>query len=96
MANAPEQLVTLPAVLDLDSIEEVRDALLGALERGPVTVGGSGVERIATNALIMLLSAAETARRNGFDFRIAGLSAAARTAIDRLGFAAAFAAMSKG
>jgi anti-anti-sigma regulatory factor len=96
MANAPDHLVTLPAVLDLDAIEEVRDALLAALERGPVTVAAGGVERIATNALVMLLSAAETAERNGVAFRIAGLSAAARTAIDRLGFSASFSAMAKG
>ncbi len=43
------------------------------------------VERVATNALLMLVSAAETARRNSFAFAISGASASMLAAIDRLG-----------
>jgi len=96
MAKAPQNLVELPAVVDLDAVDGVRDSLIAALERGPVTVAAGAVARISTNALILLLSAAETARRNSFAFEITGTSAAARSAIERLGFGGAFAGLMKG
>ncbi len=36
--------------------------MIDAVELGPVAVDGSRVERVATNALLMLVSAAETAQ----------------------------------
>ena len=96
MANAPTQEVRLPAVMDLDALDGVREALVAALALGPVTIVGSGVERIATNALMLLLSAAETARRDGQALCIAGFSAPAQAAIDRLGFTEAFAGLARG
>lgn len=96
MAKAPQNSVDLPAVVDLDAIDGVRDNLIAAIERGPVTVTAGAVVRISTNALVLLLSAAETARRSNFAFEITGASAAARAAIDRLGFGEAFAGVMKG
>jgi anti-anti-sigma regulatory factor len=96
MATASSTLVKLPASVDLDAIESVRESLLEALEAGPVTVSGAEVERVSTNALLMLVSAAETARRNSFGFDIADVSAPMASAIDRLGLGEPFAGMMRG
>ncbi len=96
MAEGRSKTIALPAVVDLDALDNVRDRLLEALEAGPVTVTGAAVERVATNALIMLISAAETARRNGFAFWVAKPSEPMQAAIDRLGLSTAFAGITKG
>lgn len=96
MANEPENTVILPAVIDLDALDPVRETLIAGLERGAVTISAAAVERVSTNALVMLLSAAESARRNGFSFAITGPSSAMISAIERLGFGAQFAALMEG
>ncbi len=96
MVNKAKKSVVLPAVIDLDSLDGIRDGLLDAVEDGPVTVAGSAVERVSTNALFMLISAAETARRNQFEFAIDKPSAALTTAIERLGLGAQFSGMMRG
>ncbi|KKB07618.1 STAS domain-containing protein [Devosia chinhatensis] len=83
----------LPAIIDLDAIDAIRDRLADALEEGSVTVSGAGVERVSTNGLLLLVSAAETARRNHFEFAIATPSAAMGAAIERLGLSAQFSGM---
>lgn len=94
--SANAMTVALPAVFDLDTLDSVRDGLIDALERGAVRVDGTGVQRVATNALLMLISAAQTAARNGSRFEIAGSSEPMLAAIDRLGFRPGFAALMKG
>ncbi|HWA19200.1 MAG TPA: STAS domain-containing protein [Devosia sp.] len=94
--SANRQTVALPAVVDLDTLDSVRDGLIDAIESGPVAVDGSRVERVSTNALIMLISAAETARRNGFSVRLQGPSAQMLVAIDRLGLSPSFDGLMKG
>jgi anti-anti-sigma regulatory factor len=74
----------------------VRDGLIDAIEEGPVALKGAAVERVSTNALFMLISAAETARKNQFDFVIEEPSAALTGAIDRLGLVARFSQMMRG
>ena len=96
MTESRSKTIALPAVLDLDALDDVRDGLLDAIEEGPVTVSGAGVERVCTNALLMLVSAAETARRSNLAFAVAGPSEQMRAAVERLGFGAAFAGMMKG
>jgi anti-anti-sigma regulatory factor len=96
MAKTTQNQVTLPAVVDLDALDNVRDTLLPAIEHGAVKVLCGAVERISTNALLMLISAAESARRNNFDFVIAAVSPPMQAAIDRLGFSARFAETMKG
>lgn len=96
MAELRTKTVALPAIVDLDALDAVRDKLIDAVEAGPVAVRGKAVERISTNALIMLISAAETARRNNFAFRVADASAAMLSAIERLGFQESFAGFMKG
>lgn len=96
MAENETTLVALPPVVDLDALDAVRDRLLEAVETGPVTVMAQGVERVSTNALFMLMSAAQTARRNGHGFRIATVSAPLVSAIERLGLGEHFAALTRG
>ena len=74
----------------------MRDGLIDAVELGPVTVDASGVERVATNALFMLVSAAETAKRNSYPFEITGASAPMQAAIERLGLTGSFTSLMRG
>ena len=96
MSKKADKSIALPAVIDLDSLDGIRDGLLDAVEEGSVTITGSAVERVSTNALFMLMSAAETARRNQFGFAIEQPSAALTSAIERLGLDAQFSAMMRG
>jgi anti-anti-sigma regulatory factor len=88
--------IALPTVVDLDTLDAVRDRLIEAVELGPVDVDGADVERVATNALLMLVSAAETARRNSFQFHVVRASASMLGAIERLGLNQSFAGLMKG
>lgn len=97
MASAAKtKTLALPAIVDLDTLDTVRDGLMAAIETGPISVDAAAVERVTTNALVMLISAAETARRNNYEFEIAGASAPMLSAIDRLGLAGNFAGIMKG
>jgi anti-anti-sigma regulatory factor len=93
MAQQTSKMVTLPAVIDLDAIDAMRDKLADALDEGSVVVAAGGVERVSTNALLLLVSAAETARRHQFEFAIEAPSAAMLGAIERLGLTAQFSGM---
>lgn len=96
MTQTRTSTVALPAIVDLDALDRVRDQLIDAVEAGPVTVVAADVERVSTNALLMLVSAAETARRNNFAFEVAGASAPMLAAVDRLGLAESFAGIARG
>lgn len=96
MAESERKTVVLPAIVDLDSLEIIRDGLLEAVDNGAITIAAAGVERVSTNALFMLISAAETARKNNFEFEIEAPSAALTGAIGRLGLSASFQAMMRG
>jgi anti-anti-sigma regulatory factor len=93
MAKTSTQTIALPEIIDLDAIDGIRDQLSDALEEGPVTVSAGAVERVSTNALLLLISAAETARRHHFDFAIEAPSAAMTAAIERLGLGTQFSRM---
>ena len=96
MAETRTKTIALPAIVDLDALDGVRDKLIDEVEAGPVHVDGRAVERVSTNALVMLISAGETARRNNFSFHVAEASSPMLSAIDRLGFGPSFAGMMKG
>ena len=96
MGSKAKKSLALPAIVDLDSLDGIRDGLIDAIEEGSVSISADSVERVSTNALFMLISAAETARRNSFDFSIEQPSAALTTAIERLGLAAQFSGMMRG
>ncbi|KQN73845.1 STAS domain-containing protein [Devosia sp. BK] len=95
MAQQEASAVTLPEVIDLDALDAIRDKLIDAVEDGPVTVVASSVQRVATNGLLMLISAAETARRNHNEFAVEAPSAAMLAAIERLGLGTQFSGMMK-
>lgn len=96
MTETIVQPLVLPAIVDLDALESVRDDVMEALEQGPVHVDATAVERVATNALLLFISASETAKRNGFDFKISAVSDPMQAAITRLGMSDAFSNMVKG
>lgn len=96
MAQARSRTIALPAIVDLDALDPIRDELVDAIESGPVTVSGAAIERVATNTLFMLLSAAETARRNDFAFSVSAPSEAFRLAVSRLGLGGPFTAIMEG
>lgn len=95
MAHQNGIAIALPEVIDLDALDGIRDKLIDAIEDGPVTVVASAVQRVSTNGLLMLISAAETARRNHNEFAVDAPSAAMMAAIDRLGLGAQFSGMMK-
>jgi anti-anti-sigma regulatory factor len=90
------RIVALPAIIDLDALDIVRDGLIDAVELGPVEVNAAAVERVATNALFMLVSAAETSRRNNYSFTISGAPAPMLAAIERLGLGPSFSGLLRG
>ena len=96
MISKAKQSIALPSVIDLDSLDNIRDGLIDYIEEGSVSVDARAVERVSTNALFMLISAAETARKNQFDFAIEQPSAAMTAAIERLGLDAQFSGMMRG
>ncbi len=96
MPKSEPHSVTLPRVVDLDALDQIRETLIEALHAGPVEVSAGAVERVSTNALFMLLSAAETAKRSGTEFTISGASNVMRGSIEKLGLAPSFAPVLKG
>ena len=96
MAQARSKSIALPAIIDLDSLDPIRDELVDAIDAGTVTVKAAAVERVATNALFMLLSAAETARRNTHAFTVSEPSEAFLAAISRLGLGSQFTGILEG
>jgi len=95
MAHQNGIAIALPEVIDLDALDSIRDKLIDAIDEGPVTVLASAVQRVSTNGLLMLISAAESARRNHNEFAVDAPSAAMMAAIDRLGLGAQFSGMMK-
>ncbi len=85
MPQTEIQSLPLPSVVDVDAIDELRDWLNGALDTGDVRLDGSGVTRLVTNALLMMISARNTAEAKGVTFQISNPSPAFGEAVDRLG-----------
>lgn len=96
MADATTRTISLPAIIDLDALDPLRDELLDAVESGPVRLLADRVERTATNSLFMLLSAAESARRAQVPLVVAQPSAPLLSAIERLGLSERFAPILEG
>lgn len=96
MAEAEAQSVALPPIVDLDALDTIREKLILAMESGSVVVDASAVERVATNALMMLMSADVTARQRNYSLTIENPSEPMTAAIERLGFGDAFSSFLKG
>ena len=90
------QKLDLPEVIDLDSMDNVRDWLLVAMQKGDVELDGGEVQRVATNALLLLVSAHKTAVKFSTNFSIVNASAAFNDAVERLGLSEIFKTFRKG
>lgn len=95
MPAVTPSIIALPAIADLDMLDAVRDRIAEAIE-GPVVIDANGVERCSTNMALMLLSAAQTAARNGVGLSLSRPSAAFLRATERLGLAGRFAPLIQG
>jgi chemotaxis protein CheX len=82
--------LSLPAVLDQRTVEATRDQIASALGEGPLVVDGSGVERIATPGVHLLLAAQAGAAEAGVPFALVGASSALADTLDLLGLADRF------
>lgn len=79
------QLFDLPSVVDVDAMDELREWLGSALEIGDIQLNASAVTRLVTNALLMLVSAKNTADINKISLTITNPSEAFNEAVQRLG-----------
>ncbi len=90
------QKFDLPSVVDVDAMDAMRDSLVGAIETGNTRLDAAQVSRVATNALLMLVSAGQGAKSNEFTLSIANPSEAFEEAVERLGMGDIFAEFIEG
>ncbi len=96
MSAENTQTYDLPAVMDVDAMDNVRDWLSDAVSHGGVELNGAGVQRVVTNSLLMLVSAGQSAAKNNFAFAIRQPSQPLSEAIERLGMNEIFSRILKG
>ena len=100
MAEAQTKTLDLPAIVDLDILDSIRDNLIEVIDlieqEGSLEINAQKVERVATNALLMMLSAARSAEQEGVSFFIKDPSVQMSGAIDRLGLNDNFTPLFKG
>lgn len=96
MGEQDIQNYDLPEVVDVDSMDAMREWLLEAVEIGNIRIEGAAVSRVVTNGLLMLLSARQNAQKNQFTFSIVNPSSALIEAIERLGMENFFAQIIEG
>ncbi len=96
MAARTAQFLDLPSVIDLDSMDNVREWLMSAMDEGDVELNAAPVQRVATNSLLMLVCAGQTAASFGVNFIISEPSEAFTDAVERLGFSEIFSKFRKG
>ncbi len=96
MAAQNTKTYDLPAVMDVDALDSVRDWLSDAVGHGSVQLNGSQVSRVVTNSLLMLVSAGQSAAKNNFSFTICEPSQPLKEAIERLGMNEIFSNFLKG
>lgn len=90
MSIPQNQSFPLPANMDLDSVDTIRDWLMSAFENGAVALDGAQVERVYTNCLLMLISASAEAASHGHRMIINTASPALLEAISTLGLMSQF------
>jgi len=96
MAAENTKTYDLPAVMDVDALDNVRDWLSEAVGHGNVELNGAQVSRVVTNSLLMLVSAGQSAAKNNFAFTICDPSQPFSEAIERLGMNEIFCEFLKG
>ncbi|WP_127144219.1 STAS domain-containing protein [Pelagibacterium montanilacus] len=93
MDGTDQHTIALARTLDGGDVGALRAALAEALARGPVRLDASGTERVSTSGLMVLLSAAVSARAMDRPLVMADPSPALEEAIETLGLADQFAPM---
>lgn len=89
------QLFDLPAHMDLDAVDTIRDWLAPAIDQGDVQLNGAPVERVYSNCLLMLLAAQNEAESHGHSITINSPSFALTDAITCLGLGENFSSLFK-
>jgi len=67
---AAADLLKLPTILDQRTVEAAREALAAGIAQGSALLDASGVERINTVGVQLLLSAERSAREAGVAFAV--------------------------
>lgn len=96
MADVQTKLIELPAIADIGAVDELREEMIDALDVGNLEINLAKVERVSTNALFMLLSAAQTARSHNFELKLSSPSEHFSNALQVLGLESAFEPLLKG
>lgn len=96
MADAQTKSIELPAIADIGAVDLLREEMVDALNVGNLEISLEKVERVSTNALFMLLSAAQTARTHNFELQLTTPSEHFSNALKVLGLEGAFAPLMKG
>ena len=96
MAETQMKSIELPAIADIGAVDVLRDEMLDALNVGNLEINLGKVERVSTNALFMLLSAAQTARNHNLVLHLSNPSEHFSNALTVLGLEGAFAPLMKG
>lgn len=60
----------LPPILDLTQAQKLRDAMLQALDGGPVTLDAGDVDRMSTPCVQVILAAGRAAQAENISFEI--------------------------
>jgi len=96
MSAQDNQKFDLPSVVDVDAMDAMRESLMGAIENGNTQLDAAEVSRVATNALLMLVSAGQGAKSQDFKLSIVNPSEAFEEAVARLGMENIFAEFIEG
>jgi len=96
MADMQTKQIELPAIADIGAVDELREEMLEALNAGNLEINLAKVERVSTNALFMLLSAAKTASNHNYQLLLSAPSEHFSSALETLGLESAFAPLMKG
>ena len=96
MSDTQSKQIDLPAIADIGAVDELRDEMLEALNAGDLEINLAHVERVSTNALFMLLSAAQTAKNHNYQLMLSAPSEHLYSALETLGLESAFAPLMKG
>ena len=80
----------LPQILDLTEAQNLRDSMIRASAEHSIVLDASGVERMSTPCIQVLLAAGRAAEISRKPFKIVNASDVFRSAIDDLGLHAEF------
>ena len=83
--RAPLAAYALPQMLDLTQAAQLRDEMIRIAEGGSIELDASGVERMSTPCVQILLAAGRGARAANKSFKITQASELFRTAVAELG-----------